>query len=92
MSSVSFQGNGRRTRPSDATLGPEVEHLESGRHLPPTLTPRQAAELFGWSERTVRDYCHDGLLPVMARRGSNGRYRIITAKLLDSLGLLQSES
>jgi len=76
---------------SDATAEQTAQrllHPKTGEHLKPTLTPREAADVLGWPERTIRDYCHDGILPVMPRRGSRGQYRIKTAALLRELGLL----
>ena len=62
-------------------------HPGTGEILRPTLSPAEAADVLGWPERTVREYARQGLLPTMTRPGSRGQHRIITAKLLEMLGL-----
>lgn len=62
-------------------------HPRTGEFLAATLTIAEAAGILGMPERTIRQLAHDGLLPAMARRGTRGQYRIITARLLDELGL-----
>jgi hypothetical protein len=64
-----------------------LRHPETGEPLKPTLSPAEVAPLLGWPERTVREYARKGLLPTMARAGTRGQYRIITARLLEMLGL-----
>lgn len=77
-------------RPQESTgdIGSQFRHPMTGELLKPTLSPAEAALLLGWPERTVREHARLGLLPTMERRGPKGQHRIITAKLLEILGLL----
>jgi len=65
----------------------KLMHPRTGERLKPTLSPKEAAEILEWPERTVRDYARKGLLPTMKRPGSRGQHRIVTATLLEMLGL-----
>jgi len=79
-----WEGKGSR---SSKERGGALCNPRTGEVLPPTLSPAEAADVLGWPERTVRDYARRGLLPTMTRRGNRGQHRIITAKLLEMLGL-----
>lgn len=59
----------------------------TGERLPATLTVTRAAKILGLPERTVRQQAAAGLLPTMRRPGPRGQHRIITAKLLQMLGV-----
>jgi hypothetical protein len=69
-----------------------LRNPRTGEVLPPTLSPAEAAVVLGWPERTVRDHARKGLLETMKRPGARGQHRIITAKLLASLGLLDDKN
>lgn len=98
-SRLSAVSNSELRAPEQATTIPEGSHQEqlrssgllrhpkTGEALSPTLSPREAADVLKWPERTVRDYARKGLLPTMERPGSRGQYRIVTALLLEMLGL-----
>jgi len=51
--------------------------------LPVELSVRQAAELLGFPERTVRRMCARGLIPTLATRP----YRIATVELCRTFGV-----
>jgi hypothetical protein len=62
------------------------------KELPAILTPEQAAPLVGLTSHTVRQHCAAGLIPTLPRNGKNGAWRIPTAKLLRSLGIIEGDS
>lgn len=54
---------------------------------PLTLSPKVAGELWGVSERQMRNLCKTKVVTTLSRGGTGASWRIPTAALFDELGL-----
>ena len=67
-----------------------LTHPVTGEVLPATISTALAATILGRSHAYVKVACRNGAFPLMPRVHPTDHYRIVTAKFLRELGLLEA--